>query len=371
MRLEVVSTGRSFLSISNPVRWSMLALKSAANFRKSLNKREICFVSFHHPGAATSKSRQARDRDKSRCSVVLPRSGWRILIAGILAIGMTGCSGSSDRPGADVPLQEVQGEVGPEAGPDLVAETGFEAGADQAEPDGAEPALEGTVEADTDDPGTQEADSIAETDVNDEAGEAGQEAGPEVPPEAGAEAQSDQAGPEEGEPSPEGTDLADAVEDASLPDAGADAAAEAAVGDGPPPVARVVLNEVVAKAVEAGPDWVELFNAGGAVADLTGWTFRDEDDLHVYEIPGGITLEAGAFLVLEGPGGTGPLVFDFGFGKSDQARLFDASGALVDATAWVSGAAAEGTSWGRYPDGDGEFTTLPTPTKGAPNVPPR
>lgn len=291
------------------------------------------------------------------------------MLAGMLATVMTGCSGSIDRPGPDVSLQEVQGEAGPEAGPDLFAETGFEAGADQAEPDGTEPALEGTVAADTDDPGTQEADSVAETDVNDEASEAGQEAGPEATLEAGDEAPSDQAGPEEGEIAPEGTDLADAVEDASLPDA--DAVVEAAVGDGPPPVARVVLNEVVAKAVDAGPDWVELFNAGGAGAVLTGWTFRDEVDLHVYEIPGGVTLEAGAFLVLEGPGGTGPLVFNFGLGKSDQARLYDASGALVDATAWVSGAAAEGTSWGRYPDGDGEFTTLPTPTKGAPNVPPR
>ncbi len=73
--------------------------KSAINFRNSLNKHEICFVSFRHPGAATSpiyrtvhrtvlprasrwemgpQSRLARDCDKSWYSIVLPRSWWRV-----------------------------------------------------------------------------------------------------------------------------------------------------------------------------------------------------------------------------------------------------------------------------------------------------
>lgn len=52
--------------------------------------------------------------------------------------------------------------------------------------------------------------------------------------------------------------------------------------------------------------------------------------------------------------------FDFGFGGADQARLFDADGVtLLDAYTWESHAA---TTYGRCPDGGGEFQETTTPT---------
>jgi hypothetical protein len=138
------------------------------------------------------------------------------------------------------------------------------------------------------------------------------------------------------------------------------------------PVPGLVVNEVVAKAVLSGPDWVELLNIGDVRIDLTGWTFRDENDdaLHTFEFVVGTTIEPGAFLLLEGRGGTGLHVFNFGFGNADQVRIFDADGNLVTSASWLDGEALEGFSWGRYPDGSGDFATLPTPTKGTPNVSP-
>lgn len=167
--------------------------------------------------------------------------------------------------------------------------------------------------------------------------------------------------------------LPDVVDPVDVPD-GTDIGVTDVVGDVAgdvlTPVAHVVVNEVVAKAAAAAPDWVELLNTGDATADLTGWTFRDDDDTHMFEIVAGTTLAPGAYMVLEGIGGTGLQVFNFGLGKADQARIFDADGTLVDGTGWTSTAALEGFSWGRYPDGSGDFATLPTPTQGTPNVSP-
>jgi hypothetical protein len=131
---------------------------------------------------------------------------------------------------------------------------------------------------------------------------------------------------------------------------------------------HVVLNEVVAKAVNLGPDWLELVNLGASAVDLSGWVLKDDNDAHSFTLPQGVTLEAGAYLLVEGEGGSGPLVMGYGFGKADSVRLFDAGGALVDTTTWLDGDAPMGGSWGRFPNGTGAFTTLATPTPGAVNT---
>lgn len=132
----------------------------------------------------------------------------------------------------------------------------------------------------------------------------------------------------------------------------------------------VVVNEVVAKADPDGdPDWVELYNRGDGLADLTNWTMTDnapEQEGHVYTFAPGTTLEAGAYLVLvEDEEGS------FGYGLSssngDSVLLYDASGALIDDATWGEGDADLGTSWGRSPNGSGEFQTLDTVTQGSAN----
>jgi len=131
---------------------------------------------------------------------------------------------------------------------------------------------------------------------------------------------------------------------------------------GPPPI--VAVNEVVAKAVMDGPDWVELYNPGSSAVDMTGWILRDGKNSHEFEFPEGTTIEPGVFIVIQGSGGSGTYVADYGFGATDAARLYDAFGELVDGALWMNGDAPKGTSWGRYPDGNGTYATLVTPTPG-------
>jgi hypothetical protein len=123
-------------------------------------------------------------------------------------------------------------------------------------------------------------------------------------------------------------------------------------------VLHVILNEVESSGGVPG-DWVELFNAGAAPADVSGWKLLDNDDAHIaYVLPAGTSIPPGGLLLLE------ETSFIFGFGAADTARLFDSTGALVDSHSWSSHAA---TSYGRCPSGAGAFTTTTSPTKGAAN----
>lgn len=103
-------------------------------------------------------------------------------------------------------------------------------------------------------------------------------------------------------------------------------------------------------------DWVELFNAGPAAQDLSGWVFKDNDDTHVYTIPAGSVIDPGQYLVLEN--------FGFGLGSGDSARLFNAAGVLVLDYTWLGHAP---TTYGRCPDLNGPWATTTASTKGAAN----
>ncbi|MFO0749591.1 MAG: lamin tail domain-containing protein [Myxococcota bacterium] len=127
------------------------------------------------------------------------------------------------------------------------------------------------------------------------------------------------------------------------------------------PTVQVVVNEIAA--VGAPDDWIELFNAGPTEADLSGYLVRDDDPLHGYVLPDGTTLASGAYLVL-----TRGVELDFGLGGADEANLLDPDGALVDGTGWVAGQSPADQSWGRIPNGSGEFMTLLTPSPGAENI---
>lgn len=124
--------------------------------------------------------------------------------------------------------------------------------------------------------------------------------------------------------------------------------------------ANVVLNEISSGGSD---DWIELTNIGDAPADLSGWTFSDDDPTHVYTFRAGTVLPVGAYLRVERDAELG---FDFGLGGADQARIANSDG-LVDMTSWSDGDAPEGQTWGRLPDGTGDFRTLYTPTPGASN----
>lgn len=117
------------------------------------------------------------------------------------------------------------------------------------------------------------------------------------------------------------------------------------------------LNEVESNGGVPG-DWVELINIGPTPIDLSGVVFKDNDDTHAYAIPVGTSLAPGAILVLD------EAQFGFGLGANEMARLFDPSGSLIDSYSWTSHAT---TTYGRCPDGSGDFASMPTVTKGLPN----
>ncbi len=166
----------------------------------------------------------------------------------------------------------------------------------------------------------------------------------------------------------DGTDTTDATEtETTLPDVPDATEATETTPDAEviQPVLAVVVNEVAA----AGDpnDWIELYNAGTATVDMTGWLLRDGDPAHAYVFAPGSSLAAGAYLVLERDD-TGLAGFNFGLGGADSVLLYDVDSNLVNQTSWNEGESPAGRTWGRAPNGSGMFKTLVTPTRGEANI---
>lgn len=121
---------------------------------------------------------------------------------------------------------------------------------------------------------------------------------------------------------------------------------------------QVRVNEFLANpdGADAGLEWIELVNLGGAAVDLDGWVVRDGTgrDRHVFA---GTVLEAGRSLVVHAGNVTGipgaREVASSGLlslgNSSDQIALVDADGAVVDRVAWTG--AVSGVSFNRDEDG--------------------
>ncbi|WP_116952543.1 lamin tail domain-containing protein [Jiangella endophytica] len=129
-----------------------------------------------------------------------------------------------------------------------------------------------------------------------------------------------------------------------------------------PDLPGVVVNEVSQR---VNPDWVELYNPGDEVVDLSGWKLQDDQDRgpEDYVFPAGTVIPAGWYLVLDAAEDDTP-GFEFGLGAADTVRLSDAGGGLVDSLSWTEHAA---TSYGRCPDGTGEVRQTATATRGEAN----
>jgi hypothetical protein len=138
---------------------------------------------------------------------------------------------------------------------------------------------------------------------------------------------------------------------------------------------EVSINEIMYNS-PGSPDveYVELVNHGPNPVDLAGWTLLDADDAHTpCQLAG--TLQPGDYVVVPGlldeftatyPGLTNvnPNPFDsptpgvgFALGNtSDQVRLFDDGGTLVDAVTY-----ADAGAWPVEADGDGPSLELLNP----------
>jgi hypothetical protein len=127
-----------------------------------------------------------------------------------------------------------------------------------------------------------------------------------------------------------------------------------------PPSIRI--NEVESNGDVVG-DWVELTNIGDAPVDVSGWNLRDGGEGNpTLSIPSGTTIAPGAFYAVytevPPPG--------FGLGVDDEVTLYQADATtVVDSFAWGPHAA---TTYGRCPDGTGEFRVTTVGTRGGPNA---
>ncbi|MFC1650030.1 CotH kinase family protein [Candidatus Latescibacterota bacterium] len=136
-------------------------------------------------------------------------------------------------------------------------------------------------------------------------------------------------------------------------------------------VSNIVINEINYNSSEDfNPgDWIELYNTDESPVDISGWTFKDEDDAHYFELPSNTIIDANAYLVLSGDETLFQSVFpevnncvgSFGFGLSAQGeviRLYDANDGLVD---WLK--YNDSDPWPVQPDGGGPTLALIEPSK--------
>jgi hypothetical protein len=109
-------------------------------------------------------------------------------------------------------------------------------------------------------------------------------------------------------------------------------------------------------------EWIELYNAGPAAADVSNWLLDDaEGGSTPYQVPAGTLLQPGAFLLFFGTE-TGIVLEDSG----DEVRLMAPDGTVADSVAF--GPLSPNSSFSR--DESGTWYDDWQPSPGAPNVPP-
>lgn len=143
-------------------------------------------------------------------------------------------------------------------------------------------------------------------------------------------------------------------------------------GSGGEELAVVVLNEI--KGEGSGDDFIELYNLGPGQKTLSGYKLADNSNAFVFP-EGTLIPEGGYVLLLIGdllvPGG--PFMcftpyltcfHDTGWGISQNGEdvfFRDPGNQQLDTTNYPL-SVVDGESWGRYPDGTGDFVvTDPTP----------
>ena len=151
--------------------------------------------------------------------------------------------------------------------------------------------------------------------------------------------------------------------------------------EGSGPDNRIVINEVLTHTDLPLKDSIELFNTTDHAIDMSGWFLSDSDtDFRKFKMPSGTILPANSYLVFTedqfNPDPENPLADGFALSsaKGDHVWLMqaDAEGNLqryvdhVDFTA-----AANGESFGRWPNATGKLVPMATRSLGKVNSDPR
>lgn len=141
----------------------------------------------------------------------------------------------------------------------------------------------------------------------------------------------------------------------------------------PEPVASLVINEVIAHTDTSSEspfdsnDQIELYNPTTAAIVLDAhWYLSDDFDApELWNLPVGLTVPAGGWLVFDEDDFHADRLVGFGLNKGGERVLLShrpdgAGDRIVDSLEFEG--QANGASWGRFPDGDSYFQTLlPTP----------
>ena len=150
--------------------------------------------------------------------------------------------------------------------------------------------------------------------------------------------------------------------DMSLHADGSPGAAEPVAAD---PYRTVVINEVRAT-LDAGGDFVELYNYSSAAVDLSGCALSDDRDAEKYVFPAATSLPAGGWLSVTAE------TLGFALKAGGDTVFFRGPGAagvpgrVLDALRF--GPQRGTTAVGRYPDGAPVFSVLERSTAGAENA---
>ncbi len=131
----------------------------------------------------------------------------------------------------------------------------------------------------------------------------------------------------------------------------------------------VLINEIYSRGTTSDPDWVELYNASEAEANISGYKIYDAGGQSGTKpkklIPDGTVIPPKGFFVIVVDDGT-----ESAFGLSsggEKVWLENAKGNVIDQ---VEFPAMETTqSYGRYPDGAPTLQLLNTITRGSANAP--
>ncbi len=126
----------------------------------------------------------------------------------------------------------------------------------------------------------------------------------------------------------------------------------------------VTINEVCSKnTTYAAPDggfydYIELYNAGSADVDLSGWGLSDKEATpHKFKFADGTRIGAGKYLVVfcdKTAAAKDSTIAGFGMsGSGETIILSDSNG--TPAYTLTFGSIASDKSWAQYPDGSGEF----------------
>ena len=115
-------------------------------------------------------------------------------------------------------------------------------------------------------------------------------------------------------------------------------------------------------------DWVELYNAGAADLDLTGYYVTDDSTMPMKaQLPAGVVVPAHGYKLLWADGevqGVDHLAFKLA-AEGEQFAITAPDGTLVDSITF--GAATTDVAFARLPDGTGDFASCAVATCGAAN----